>query len=329
MNFDHLLPDTIFQTVSEQGYRPTGTLFPLNSYENRVYEIGLEEREPIIAKYYRPERWSIETIADEHRFVKALADVEIPVISPLPLKEPLSAINTLAEVDSPQGKIYYALFPKFRGREHAEITNDDRRWLGRMLARTHNVGEKFKAEHRMVLNPKTYGEDSLSFILTQPFLPSDLKKSIEDQLLHVLKLEAPYFHSELRTMPLHGDCHPGNILWNQSGPHLLDFDDMVIAPPVQDLWMLFNGTEEEKREQRQIFFEGYEVFRKFDTATLILSEPLRTLRMIRHAAWIGQRYGEPAFQRAFPYYEQRRFWEEFLQSIKEQISILQELSWNH
>ena len=134
-----------------------------------------------------------------------------------------------------------------------------------------------------------------------------------------------YFTEDLKIIPLHGDCHPGNILWNKDGPHLVDFDDMVVAPPVQDVWMLFNGDEEEKKEQRNLFFEGYEIFRKFDFKTLILAEPLRTLRMIRHAAWIGQRYGEPAFQKAFPYYEQRRYWEEFISSIKEQISLLQEL----
>ena len=327
MNFDHLLPDVIFANVTEQGFCPTGVLSPLNSYENRVYEVGLEEEAPIVIKYYRPGRWTWEAIAQEHQFLAALSEAEIPVVCPLPLKAHLPEIESLHETHSSGTKIFYAFFPKFRGREHAEITNEDRRWLGRTLARLHNIGERFTADHRMALTPQSYGYDSLNFILTQEFLPADLKENIDACLQRALELLTPYFNPPLKTIPLHGDCHPGNILWNKDGPHLLDFDDMVIAPPVQDVWMLFNGTEEEKREQQKIFFEGYEIFRSFDTATLILSEPLRTLRMIRHAAWIGQRYGEPAFRNAFPYYQERRYWEQYLQGMKEQISLLQELSW--
>ena len=327
MRFEHLLPATIFQTVTDQGFRPTGVLNPLNSYENRVYEIGIEEGEPLIAKYYRPGRWSREAIAEEHRFVSALAEVEIPVVRHLPLKRSVPGVETLAETDSEAGRILYTFFPKFRGREHAEITNDDRRWLGRTLSRIHNIGENFKSKHRLHLTPKTFGEESLQFILAQKFLPDDLKKNIETHLHRALELVVPNFKKGLNAMAVHGDCHPGNILWNKEGPTLLDFDDMVIAPPVQDLWMLFNGTPDEKRGQQEVFFEGYELFREFDTATLILAEPLRTLRMIRHTAWIGQRYEEEIFKRAFPYYAERRYWEMFLQEIKEQISLLQELSW--
>lgn len=325
MDFGQLLPDTIFATLERQGWQPTGSLFPLNSYENRVYEIALEDREPIVAKYYRPGRWSWEAIAEEHQFLEKLAEAEIPVISPLPLAQHLPGVMTLDSIESDSHTIYYAFFPKFRGREHAEVTNEDRRWIGRSLGRMHNIGEHFTAKHRMILNPDTYGYDSLDFILTQPFLPADLKENIKSHLVQVLDRVDPYFEKKMKAIALHGDCHLGNILWNKDGPHLLDFDDMVIAPPVQDVWMLFNGSEAEKVEQRKYFFEGYEVFRRFDPSTLMLAEPLRTLRMIRHAAWIGQRYSELAFQRAFPYYEQRRYWEDFLQQIKEQIALLQEL----
>ena len=310
MHFAQLLPEMIFQTVEDHGFIPTGSLTPLNSYENRVYEIGIEEKEPIIAKYYRPGRWSKEAIIEEHQFLKALQEAELPVVAPF----------VMDQIDD----IHYAFFPKFRGREQPEITNDNRRWLGRTLARLHNLGDHFKAKHRLHLTPKTYGYDSLSFILTQEFLPPDLNQNIEAHLVMALERVAPFFKTDLKAIPLHGDCHPGNILWNKDGPHLVDFDDMVIAPPVQDVWMLFNGDEEEKREQQKIFFEGYEMFRAFDHATLRLAEPLRTLRMIRHAAWIGQRYEEPAFQRAFPYYNQRRYWEGFLLEIKEQIGLLSE-----
>ena len=321
MSFSNLLPDTIFDAVNEQGLVPTGTLFALNSYENRVYEIHLEDHDPIVAKFYRPGRWSDQAIGDEHRFIKALGEVEIPVVEPLPLKKHLPSLSTLGKFEG----YYFAFFPKFRGREHPDITNDDRKWLGRTLARLHNVGEFFKAPHRLCLDPQTYGYQSLDYILRQTFIPDDLKSNLESILLGNLKQIEPFFERNLKTIALHGDCHPGNILWNPQGPHLLDFDDMVVAPPVQDLWMLFHGSEEEKREQKKAFFEGYRMFRDFDESTFVFTEPLRTLRMIRHAAWIGQRYEEPAFQRAFPYYEERRYWEEFSLSMKEQWALLQEL----
>ncbi len=320
LHFSNLLPERILEAVSVQGYEPTGVLYPLNSYENRVYEIGIEDHEPLIAKFYRPGRWSSETIADEHRFLMAALDLEIPVVAPLALQNHLGSISTLGDSDG----IYYALFPKFRGREHPDITDDDRQWLGRTLARLHNLGEVFKAPHRMALNPQTYGEQSIETILNLDFIPDDTRPGLQAYLSQAVLLTEPYFHSSLKIIALHGDCHPGNILWNREGPHLVDFDDMVLAPSVQDVWMLFNGDAHEKAVQQDAFFEGYEMFREFEYDTLILAEPLRTLRMIRHTAWIAQRHTEPIFQWAFPYFRERKYWEEFLQSIKEQIGILQE-----
>jgi Ser/Thr protein kinase RdoA (MazF antagonist) len=320
-HFDTLLPETILDAVTVQGFSPTGTLQPLNSYENRVYEVGLESADPIVAKFYRPERWSLPAIAEEHRLIQALHDVEIPVVSPLPLPQPLSESPTLART----GEFIYALYPKFRGRYRDEILNEDRKWLGRTLGRLHNIGEHFKSQHRLVLSPETYGDASLEFILTQAFLPPTLRQNIEASLKMAIQFTRPFWTPDLKTFIVHGDCHTANVLWNKDGPYLLDFDDMVIAPPVQDIWMLFYGSDAEKVSQQEAFFEGYEAFRKFDHATLVLAEPLRTLRMIRHAAWIGQRYAEPAFKRAFPYYQEERYWEEFLLGIKEQIGLLQEI----
>lgn len=323
-HFQNLLPDAIFDAVAEQGYQPTGALIPLNSYENRVYQIPLEDHEAIVGKFYRPERWSVEALCDEHRFIQALVDVELPVVQALKLTHSISENDHLARM----GDYYYALYPKFRGREHSDITNDDRKWLGRTLGRLHNIGEAFQPKDRLTLTPQTYGYSSLEFILSQEFLPQDLKEGLQACLEQVLKMLEPYFHEDLKLISVHGDCHPGNILWNHDGPHLLDFDDMVLAPQVQDLWMLFHGSQEEMRDQKEAFFEGYNVFRDFDHSTFILMEPLRTLRMIHFAAWIGKRYSEPAFQRAFPYYENRRYWEEFLLSIKEQIGLLQDIQSN-
>lgn len=317
MHFDHLLPETIFKSISDQGFQPTGVLYPLNSYENRVYEVGVEDGTPLIIKYYRPGRWDQKALEDEHRFLEKLKDNELPIVSPLRLQKSLPKIPTLALENS----IFYTIYPKFRGAQKSELNNDDRKWLGRLLARLHNLGESFTCQHRLTLNPKTYGDESLSWILTQEFLPHDLKMSVEICLKQAIDLTRPFFQN-VKNLTTHGDCHLGNILWDREGPHLLDFDDMVLAPAMQDIWLLFYGEDEEKREQQKNFFEGYETFRPFNRTELALSEPLRTLRMIRHAAWIGQRYTEPAFQKAFPYYEQRRYWEEFLQSIKEQISLL-------
>lgn len=319
MNFGELLPDLIFETLSQQGYRPTGALVPLNSYENRVYEIGTEEGEPLIGKYYRPGRWTAEAIAEEHAFVAALVEHEIPVVQPLPLKKHLPQSEYLSST----GEIFYSFYPKFRGREHSEITLEDLRWLGRSLGRLHNIGASFPAQHRMHLDPQSYGYQSLDSILKFSSLPGDLVQNLEAHLRQALELVEEPFQQKLEAFPVHGDCHPGNILWNPEGPHLVDFDDMLVAPPVQDIWMLFHGSVEEQKLQKEAFFEGYEIFREFDYASFRLTEPLRTLRMIRHTAWIGQRHQEPIFQRAFPYFGERRFWEEFLLSIKEQIYLLQ------
>ncbi len=322
--FAHLLPKVIIESLRSQGLTPTGALLPFNSYENRVYQIPLEDRDPVIAKFYRPGRWSAAAIADEHRFVSALLEHDIPVVAPLALRMHRPEIESLGDTLGPD-PILYALYPKFRGRERDELTNDDRKWLGRTLARLHTVGSRLKHKHRLELTPDTYGYDSLEFILKQSFLPGDLLESIEAHLLQALDLLTPAFDQDMEWIPVHGDCHLGNILWNDDGPYLVDFDDTVVAPPVQDVWMLFSGDRDSLKREQDAFFEGYTVFRPFDLDTLSLAEPLRTLRMIRHAAWIGMRYDDPAFQKAFPYYEERRYWEKFLLEIKEQISLLQEI----
>ncbi len=322
-NFDQLDPETCFRSAELQGFRPTGALFPLNSYENRVYELALEDGDSLIGKYYRPGRWSAETIAEEHLFMKALAEAEIPIVLPYSLPEPLDLVDSVAEING----LYYTFYPKFRGREHDEISDEDRRWMGRTLGRLHNIGEAFPSKHRRQLNPTNYGTNSLEFILRQDFLPKDLLESISAHLEQAIQLIVPTFYEGLECIPLHGDCHPGNILWNSEGPSLVDFDDMVVAPPIQDLWMLFHGSADDIRRQKDVFFEGYSLFRDFNQNSFSLVEPLRTLRMIHHAAWIGRRYTEAIFQRAFPYYRERRYWEEFLLSIKEQIALLQEIPW--
>lgn len=319
--YAQLSPDVIFHAVEAQGFRPTGALFPLNSYENRVYELPLEEGDPIVAKFYRPGRWTVATIAEEHSFVWAAQELEIPTVAPLRLPRPLVSCESLGQHEG----FYVAVYPKFRGREQVEHRPDDLRWLGRTLARLHNLGEHFRSQHRMHLTAQSYGADSIPIILGLPCIPEAQRPALTAQLPQAVQLAAARLDHGWPSFAIHGDCHHGNVLWNMNGPHLLDFDDMVIAPPVQDLWMLFHGDAEEQRAQREAFFSGYEIFRPFDPRSLILIEPLRTLRLIHHAAWLATRHAEPAFQGAFPYFTQARYWEEFAQHMREQIGVMQEL----
>lgn len=318
--YQNLTPEILFTSFEDQGYMPTGIFYQLNSYENRVYEVHLEGHEPLIAKYYRPERWSVDQLGDEHRFIQALTDVEIPAIAPLPLKQATKNFATLGKI----ADYFYAFFPKFRGREHDELSLDDRKLLGHFMGRLHNVGATFKTSSRLPLNPQTYGDSSLKLLLKNNYIPIELQSLIHVTLDSLLESIKTFFKGPANSIAVHGDCHLGNILWNKSGPHLVDFDDMVLAPAVQDIWMLFSGSPEEIAEQQKVFFEAYETFREFDYGTLRLIEPLRTLRMIRHAAWIGERYEEPIFKKAFPYYNDHRYWQEFLLHMKEQLSLLQE-----
>lgn len=318
--FDQLTPEIILTAVEAQGFVPTGAVLQLGSYENRVYEIALEDREPIVAKFYRPGRWNAATITDEHRFVLAAQELEIPTVAPLPLQSAIHAVPTVAE----HAGFFLALYPKFRGREKSEYALDDLRWLGRTLARLHNLGEHFSAPHRMTLTPQTFGSESVAKILALDFIPSAQRTALDMFLPQVVALTERAFAQNFSTITLHGDSHPGNILWNATGPYLLDFDDMVIAPPIQDLWMLLVADPENRAARETALLDGYTTFRKFDTQSLALIEPLRTLRMLRHTAWLADRYDEAIFQRAFPYFTQARYWEEFTQSMREQIGVMQE-----
>lgn len=318
--FDSLLPEIIFQSVRNEGWYPSGRLICLNSYENRVYEIGLEDHEPVVAKFYRPGRWSLDQLVDEHRLVDFLSQNEFPVVGALPLAKSNPRCPTLAE----QNGFYYSIYPKFRGREKDELFAEDRRWVGRLMGRLHRLTNSFKMTHRHRLDVHTYGHTSFKTLLSSPFLPADLKASIETIVQQALILTEKYFDKDTTLVPVHGDCHLGNILWNQAGPHFVDFDDCCLSYPIQDLWMMFVGNKDEQKKARDEILEGYHTFHTFDIRTLSLIEPLRTLRMLRYSAWIGERYDEPIFKKTFPYYSDHRYWEKFLQDMREQIALLQE-----
>ena len=320
VGFQDLLPDFICDVVASLNLRPTGQLFQLNSYENRVYQVGLEGESPLVIKFYRPQRWKKEQLIEEHFMLSELHKAEIPVVKPIDLQK-----NSECATLGYAAPYYYCLYPKFGGHEEADLSAERLEWLGRTLARVHNVTCQLPIKHRLTLNTDTYGYDQLDLLYDNPWLPDDLWESLESIILQCLDHVEHQLQFQGTTFALHGDCHLGNVLWNQHGPTLVDFDDAVIAPAVQDVWMLFWGTPEEQAQQHKVFFKGYELFREFDENTLRLTEVLRTLRMIRHTAWIGQRFEEAIFQRAFSYYSERNYWERFLLNLKEQCSLLQSL----
>ncbi|MBF0106286.1 MAG: serine/threonine protein kinase [Deltaproteobacteria bacterium] len=315
--FNQLLPDFICDVVASQGYDPTGALYQLNSYENRVYEIKLERGNSLIAKFYRPGRWSRDTLTDEHRVLKLLEEAEVPVVRPLILQQH-TGCETLAQADA----YFYCFYKKFGGRCEQDLSLDHLKWMGRTLARLHNITADANLKNRIPLNTETYGDQQMDAIFDRNYLPKDLRANLEEIFHRCLDFIDPILNQDWQCFAVHGDCHLGNVLWDLKGPTLVDFDDMVIAPAVQDIWMLFNGTAAEQAAQQEAFFEGYEMFLPFDYRELGLVEPLRTLRMIRHAAWIGERFEEEIFKRTFPYYPERNYWEDFLLSMKEQLGAL-------
>lgn len=320
--FADLNPNFIHDVIASQGLKPEGRLFQLNSYENRVYEIHLEDHDPIIAKFYRPNRWTKEQLLEEHKTLAHLKQHDLSVVYPLSL----NGSNQTLGYASP---FHFALYPKHIGQLKADLKKHNLTDLGILLAELHDANQSLELKHRLTLNTKTFGDDQLPSIFESDFLPDDLFSNLKDVLHECLDLMDPVFQQDLHNFPVHGDCHLGNVIWNQNDePSLVDFDDMVLAPAVQDVWMLFHGTDEEKQDQHEAFFEGYESILDFDFESLNWIEVFRTLRMIRHAAWIGERFDEEIFQKTFPYYTERKYWENLLLNFKEQLFLLSHLNQN-
>jgi Ser/Thr protein kinase RdoA (MazF antagonist) len=315
--FALLTPDFVLDAMESSGWLPDGRIFALNSYENRVYQIGIEEGEPLIAKFYRPGRWSREQILEEHAFVRELQEQELPVVAPL------SAANgsTLQEW---QG-MTFALFPRKGGRA-PELDNPDHLYsLGQALGRLHCVGKACPFQHRPTLSVATFGEESVRYVAEQ-MIPASLKLSYETLCRDLLRKIGQRFASvpSLERIRVHGDCHVGNILWRDETPCFIDFDDARMAPTIQDLWMLLSGSREEQRIQMSEIIEGYEVFHSFSLAELQLVESLRTLRMLHHAAWLARRWSDPAFPLNFPWFNTERYWGTHILELREQLFALDE-----
>ena len=330
--FFELTPDRVLEAVEASGLRCTGRCAALNSFENRVYDVELEMDKDApnaaeqrahalnrrVVKFYRPGRWTREQILEEHEFLQQLVAAEIPAIAPLPFPSGETVRDT------PVGGIISAIFPKVGGRAPDELTDDQLLRIGRLLARIHNVGASKPAQHRMKLTPDSYGISNLEFLLKGDWIPIDYRARYETAVRAICELVDPWF-LETPAQRVHGDCHLGNLLWNNQGPFFLDFDDMVIAPPVQDVWMLVPGREDEDKRQRSVLLEGYEEMRTFDHTSLRLIEPLRALRFVHYTAWVARRWQDPAFPLAFPQFGSHRYWSDETDDLEEQLRMIQAL----
>lgn len=321
--FQDLTPDDIISTIEELGFRCDGRFLALNSYENRVYQVGIEDDQPVVAKFYRPERWSNEAILEEHEFAIELEASEIPVVAPL-----LIDGSTLHHC----GPFRLAVYPRRGGRSPDLDNKELLQQLGRFVARIHVHGEIRNFQHRPDINIDSYGTESLEFLLDNEFIPEDIEEAYEGTAEMVLDaVEACYERAgQVRELRTHGDFHPGNVLVVGEQVHIVDLDDTRHAPAVQDLWMLLSGDREEQTPQLHAILEGYQQFRRFDARELHLIEALRSLRLMHYAAWLARRWEDPAFKGAFPWFNTPRYWEEHVLSLREQVALMQEppLEWN-
>lgn len=318
-SYVNLGPDQILDAIESVGYVCDGRVFALNSYENRVYQIGIEDAAPLIAKFYRPGRWSDEAIQEEHAFTIELEQKEIPVIAPL------SDANgaTLHHA----GPFRFALYPRQGGRPPELDDPDHLVQLGRFIARIHNVGEVKAFTHRPEINIQSFGVDSFHYILENKFIPLELEVSYRTLCEDLITRIHHCFDraGDFNKIRLHGDCHTGNILWRNDAPYILDFDDARTGPAVQDLWMLLSGDRIYMTARLADLLEGYTEFCDFNARELHLIEALRTLRIMNFAAWIARRWDDNAFPLAFPFFNTQRYWEDHILSLREQAALMDEL----
>jgi Ser/Thr protein kinase RdoA (MazF antagonist) len=323
-HYQTLDPDRILTAVESTGLRCNGHLHALNSYENRVYQIGLEDGSFIVAKFYRPGRWSDEAIREEHAFAGELMDREIPVVAPL--------CDATGETLHHHEGFRFALFPR-RGGRWPDLDNPDNLlWLGRFIGRIHAVGAVEPFRHRYALSIEHFGDDSYRYVLEHDFIPPELQLPYRSLAEDVLKQVRHCYEraGTVTSIRLHGDCHPGNILWTDAGPHFVDFDDCLMGPAIQDLWMLLSGERRDMTAQLAEILDGYTEFYEFNPRELNLVEALRTLRMLHYSAWLARRWDDPAFKHAFTWFNTQRYWEEQILALREQAALLDEppLTWN-
>ncbi|PXW86120.1 Ser/Thr protein kinase RdoA (MazF antagonist) [Nitrosomonas sp. Nm84] len=316
--FSLLTPDCVMNALDNLGHRCDGRLLALNSYENRVYQVGMEDGLPLIAKFYRSGRWTDEAILEEHAFVQELAEREIPVVPALVMSG-----KTLHTFEG----FRFAVFLRHGGRAPEFEDCNTLEWMGRFLGRIHAIGALKPFQHRPTLDIANFGVEPLDFLLTNHFIPVDLEaayRSVAELALAGVRHCFARAGSTVKVLRLHGDCHAGNVLWTENGPHFVDFDDSRMGPAVQDLWMLLSGERADMVRQLNDVLAGYEDFCDFDSSELHLIEALRTLRLIHYSAWLAQRWDDPAFKQAFPWFNTQRYWQERILELREQIALMDE-----
>jgi Ser/Thr protein kinase RdoA (MazF antagonist) len=309
-----LTPHVVLDALESAGWRGDGRLLALNSYENRVCQASLEDGSAVVAKFYRPGRWSDAQILEEHAFAAELADREIPVVAPI-----ARSGGTLHS----HGGFRFAVYPRRGGRPPELEDESVLEWIGRFLGRIHAVGASRPFAHRPALDPDTFGREPREWLLASGMIPEDLREAWSGVSAHALELARESF-SSVKAIRLHGDCHAGNILWTHDGPHFVDLDDARTGPAVQDLWMLLPGDREAAQKSLRAMLRGYERFFDFDPNELNLIEPLRTLRLLHYSAWLARRWDDPAFPAAFPWFGTPRYWQDRILELREQIAAMQE-----
>ena len=321
--YARLTPDVVLNVLDAVGLRCDGRLLSLNSYENRVYQVGQEDGPPLVAKFYRPDRWTEAQILEEHAFALELAAAEIPVVAPIAHDG-----RTLHASDGFQ----FAVFPRQGGRAPELEDSSTLEWIGRFIGRIHAVGRVKPFATRPAIDIESFGDEPRAFLLERGFIPAELVASwtsVADLALEGVR--AAFARAgQYAALRLHGDCHSGNVLWTPTsgnapgGPHFVDLDDSRMGPAVQDLWMLVSGDRLTMSQQLRHVLKGYEDFADFDDRELHLFEALRTLRLLHYSAWIARRWDDPAFPIAFPWFGTMRYWQDRILELREQVAALQE-----
>jgi Ser/Thr protein kinase RdoA (MazF antagonist) len=316
-SFSLLTPDAVLNALESIGLSCDGRLLALNSYENRVYQVGIDDGAPLVAKFYRPARWTDDAILEEHGFVQELAEREIPVVPAITVGG-----RTLHHFDG----FRFSIFSKHGGRAPELEDRNTLEWLGRFLGRIHAVGATRQYRHRPALDIQTFGIEPRDYLLAHSFIPSDIDAAYRSVVQQALDGVHHSFDraGEVTQLRLHGDCHAGNVLWTDDGPHFVDFDDSRMGPAVQDLWMLLSGEREDRVRQLGDVLAGYEDFCEFDARELHLIEALRTLRLIHYSAWLARRWDDAAFKQAFPWFNTQRYWQDRILELREQIALMEE-----
>lgn len=319
--YQSLGPDQVLDAIDGLGLQTNARVFALNSYENRVYQVGMEDGSYLVVKFYRPDRWSDEQILEEHAFAQELADLDVPVVPPQRINE-----QTLHACQCGTQQFRFALFPRLAGRAPELDNPDNLLVMGRFIGRVHLVGSQRSFANRLQLSVATHAVASREFLLRHDFIPASLRSAYETLSGHLVERLDRVFADQpnLQQIRLHGDCHPGNVLWRDERPFFVDFDDALTGPAMQDLWMMLSGERDQQQAQLLEIVEGYEEFFDFQPRQLALIEPLRTMRLMHYSSWLARRWDDPAFPMSFPWFNTERYWSEHILELREQMAALDE-----